>query len=193
LSIHSDHPFATPAAERDPVRRLRGRLPSPVTVWTSGTGSGRAGLTVSSTVVGEPDVLAGLVGPDTDLWERLEETGTAVVNVLTWRHRVLADVFAGLHPSPGGVFRTGGWTDSEYGPVLTDATAYALVRLREARPVGWSVLVEAQIVEVVLREDAGGDGEDGDGDGDGGDSLVYLRGRYRRPAPLTGSKPPQPR
>jgi flavin reductase (DIM6/NTAB) family NADH-FMN oxidoreductase RutF len=190
LSIHSDHPFATPAAERDPVRRLRGRLPSPVTVWTSGTGAGRAGLTVSSTIVGEPDVLAGLVGSDTDLWERLEETGAAVVNVLAWRHRVLADVFAGLHPSPGGVFRTGDWTDGQYGPVLTDAAAYVLIRLREARPAGWSLLVEAEIVEVVLGEGTDrGDVTEGDGE----DALVYLRGRYRRPAPLTGGRPPSSR
>jgi flavin reductase (DIM6/NTAB) family NADH-FMN oxidoreductase RutF len=175
LSIHSDHPFATPAAERDPVRRLRGRLPSPVTVWTSGTGAARTGLTVSSTVVAEPAVLAGLLGPDTDLWERLEETGRAVVNVLTWRHRTLADVFAGLHPSPGGMFRTGEWEESGHGPVLADAGAYALVRLRESRPMGWSVLVETEIVEVVLRDD------------DTVDPLLYLRGRYRRPAPAPGS------
>jgi flavin reductase (DIM6/NTAB) family NADH-FMN oxidoreductase RutF len=174
LSIHSDHPFATPEAERDPVRRLRGRLASPVTVWTTGDGGGRAGLTVSSTVIAEPSALYGLLGPDTDLWERLQETGTAVVNVLGWEHRVVADVFAGLHPSPGGMFRTGEWTAGEFGPELTGATAYARVRLREARPAGWSVLVETEIADVVFPDGAA-------------DPLLYLRGRYRRPAPAGGS------
>jgi flavin reductase (DIM6/NTAB) family NADH-FMN oxidoreductase RutF len=177
LSIHSDHPFATPEAERDPVRRFRGRLPSPVTLWSAGSGADRAGLTVSSTVVAEPSSLIGLLGPDTDLWERLEATGTAVVHVLTWEHRVVADVFAGLHPSPGGMFRTGEWTDGEYGPVLAGAPAYALVRLREARPLGWSLLVETEVADVVLPEGASADG------------LVYLRGRYRRPAPAGGASP----
>jgi flavin reductase (DIM6/NTAB) family NADH-FMN oxidoreductase RutF len=186
LSIHSDHPFATPAAERDPARRLRGRLPSPVTVWTSGDGGDRAGLTVSSTVLaeGDPALLLGLLGPDTDLWERLERTRTAVVNVLTWKHRVLADVFAGLHPSPGGMFRTGEWAQGDAGPVLRDAGAYATVRLRDAREAGRSLLVETEIVEVVLPDvGAAADSRNGSED----DALLYLRGRYRRPAPAGGS------
>lgn len=184
MSIHSDHPFATPAADRDPARRLRGRLASPVTVWTSGSGGDRAGLTVSSTMVveGESARLVGLIGPDTDLWDRLQETRTAVVNVLTWRHRVLADVFAGLHPSPGGMFRTGEWTQAEAGPVLRDAGAYATVRLRDSREVGWSLLVEAEILDVELPDLGGGTDED---------ALLYLRGRYRRPAPPGGSGPPR--
>jgi flavin reductase (DIM6/NTAB) family NADH-FMN oxidoreductase RutF len=173
VSIHSEHPFATPEAERDPVRRLRGRLTSPVTVWTAGTGAGRAGLTVSSTVIAEPSSLFGLLGPDTDLWERLQETGTAVVTVLGWEHRVVADVFAGLHPSPGGVFRTGEWTDGPCGPLLAGALAHAEVRLREARPAGWSLLVETEIGDVVLPAGAG-------------DPLLYFRGRYGRPAPRPG-------
>ncbi|HEV7826065.1 MAG TPA: flavin reductase family protein [Mycobacteriales bacterium] len=180
MSIHSDHPFATPDAERDPVRRLRGRLASPVTVWTAGGDRDRAGLTVSSTVIAEPSSLFGLLGPDTDLWERLEETGTAVVNVLGWEHRVVADVFAGLHPSPGGMFRTGEWTAARSGPVLTGALAYATVRLREARPAGWSLLVETEIVDVVLPDAAVSSAAVES-------PLVYFRGRYRRQAPAGGA------
>jgi flavin reductase (DIM6/NTAB) family NADH-FMN oxidoreductase RutF len=190
LSIHSDHPFATPAAERDPARRLRGRLPSPVTVWTSGVAGDRAGLTVSSTMVaeGEPALLVGLIGPDTDLWERLEQTRTAVVNVLTWKHRVVADVFAGLHPSPGGMFRTGDWAQGEAGPVLRGAGAYAVVRLRDARETGRSLLVETEIVDVELP-DLGHDAGSGDGADDA--ALLYLRGRYRHPAPARGAGAPR--
>ena len=50
MTIHSGHPFAD-GVPRDPVRQLRGRLVSPVTLWTAGDADRRAGLTVSSTEV----------------------------------------------------------------------------------------------------------------------------------------------
>ena len=40
MTIHSEHPFLEPEAERDPVRRLRGRLGGAVTLWTAGDGTG---------------------------------------------------------------------------------------------------------------------------------------------------------
>ncbi|MGH3508669.1 MAG: flavin reductase, partial [Nocardioidaceae bacterium] len=56
MTIRSEHPFADPEPARDVVRRFRGRLGGTVSVWTSGSGDGRVGLTVSSLVVaqGEP-------------------------------------------------------------------------------------------------------------------------------------------
>ena len=36
--IHEEHPFATPAELRDPVRQLRGRLAVPVTIIESAMG-----------------------------------------------------------------------------------------------------------------------------------------------------------
>ena len=41
--IHSSDPFATPEEERSPVRRLRGRLAAPVTLWTALETGNRAG------------------------------------------------------------------------------------------------------------------------------------------------------
>lgn len=163
-AIHSEHPFATPEGSRDPARQLRGRLVAPVTVWTSGT----AGLTVSSMVVaaGEPASVCALLDPDSDLAEALGDDGQAVVNVLRWRHRTVAEVFAGLHPSPGGVFRTGEWTDGPVGPVLVDAAAVAMVTVVDRRRVGWSDLVTATIDEVSASPDTG-------------DLLAHVRGRYR--------------
>ncbi|GIG71570.1 flavin reductase family protein [Phytomonospora endophytica] len=162
--IHADHPFAAPAGSRDPARQLRGRLVAPVTVWTSGT----AGLTVSSLVVaaGEPASVCALLDPDSDLAEALGDDGRAVVNVLRWRHRTVADVFAGLHPSPGGVFRTGEWVDGPVGPVLADAAGVALVTVVDRRRVGWNDLVTATVDEVTTSDDTG-------------DLLAYARGRYR--------------
>ncbi|MEV0648282.1 flavin reductase [Phytomonospora sp. NPDC050363] len=163
-AIHPDHPFAAPEGARDPARRLRGRLVAPVTVWTSGT----TGLTVSSMVVaaGEPSSVCALLDPDSDLAEALGDDGRAVVNVLRWEHRTVADVFAGLHPSPGGVFRTGEWTEGPVGPVLAGAAGVAVVTVVDRRRVGWNDLVTAVIDEVTASSDTD-------------DLLAYVRGRYR--------------
>ncbi len=166
MTIHSEHPFLDP--ESDPVRRLRGRIGGTVTLWTSGTDP-RAGLTVSSTMVagGEPGRMLGLLDPDSDLRDVLGETGRAVVHLLTWEHRDLAEAFAGQLPSPGGPFRMGEWEQISHGPRLVTAPSWATVELESAEPVGWSDLVITRIVDVVLGEDV--------------EPLVHRRGRYQRP------------
>lgn len=170
VSIHSEHPFLPPPRDRNAVRRLRGRLASPVTVWASGTDRSRAGLTVSSVLVadGDPAELVALIDPDSDFGGRVRQTRTAAVSVLGADHRGVADVMAGQAPSPGGTFRTGTWTDSEWGPVLDGATAWAGVRLGSGEPVrvGWSLLLRARIEQVTVADDDPA-------------VLAYLRGRYR--------------
>lgn len=174
MTIHSEHPFVPAETDRDPVRRLRGRVGGTVSLWTSGSGIERAGLTVSSYVIspGEPAHMVGLLHPESELLERLLETGTAVVQLLEWRDRELADVFAGLFPAPGGAFRRGTWEQTEWGPVLTTASAWAGVRVAgddgARRPVGWSDLVDTVVETVVIGE------ED--------EPLVHRRGRYVRPS-----------
>jgi flavin reductase (DIM6/NTAB) family NADH-FMN oxidoreductase RutF len=166
MTIHTEHPFLDPDA--DPVRRLRGRLGGAVTLWTSGSDP-RAGLTVSSVMVagGEPGRLLALVDPDSDLRSVIEQTGRAVVQLLEWDHRDLAEAFAGQLPSPGGPFRMGEWEQTEHGPRLASATTWAVVELESVEPVGWSDLVIARVADVVL--------------GDDGEPLVHRRGRYQRP------------
>ncbi|GAA5028128.1 hypothetical protein GCM10023258_23410 [Terrabacter aeriphilus] len=172
MTIHSEHPFETPDDDRDPLRRLRGRLGTTVSLWTSGEGVERAGLTVSSYLVsaGEPGRVVGLLHADSDLLERLDETGTAVVALLGWRQRELADVFAGVMPAPGGPFRLGTWEQTEWGPRLSSAPTWLGVRLDPAatHEVGWSVLVEAVVEHVAVGTDES--------------PLVHRRGRYQRPA-----------
>lgn len=172
MTIHGEHPFADPEPERDPARRLRGRLGGVVSLWTTGSGSARVGLTVSSVVVahGEPARVLGLLDPDADLVDALRGTRTAVVSLLSWEHRDLADAFAGVAPAPGGVFRLGTWTDTAWGPVLDGTTAWAGVRLEgEPTEVGWSVLVTGVVEHVELVEE--------------GHPLLHRRGRYVRPTP----------
>jgi flavin reductase (DIM6/NTAB) family NADH-FMN oxidoreductase RutF len=171
VTIHSEHPFDTPDEDRDPVRRLRGRVGATVSLWTAGRGVERAGLTVSSYLVatGDPGRVVGLLHPDSDLLERLEETGTAVVCLLGVRDQGLADAFAGVMPAPGGLFRLGTWEQTDWGPRPASVTTWTGVRLDAAtrHDVGWSVLVEAVVEHVALGP------EDG--------PLVHRRGRYQRP------------
>ena len=169
MTIHTEHPFLDPSA--DPVRRLRGRLGGAVTLWTSGdkdTVGARAGLTVSSLMVagGEPGYLLALVDPDSSLRDLIEETERAVVHLLRWEHRDLAEAFAGQMPAPGGPFTMGEWEQTEYGPRLLSASSWAAVELESLTSVGWSDLVTARIVEVVV--------------GDDDSSLEHRRGRYHR-------------
>ncbi len=177
MTIHSEHPFVPAESERDPVRQLRGRIGGTVSLWTSGSGAARAGLTVSSYLVapGEPAHVLGLLHPESDLLERLLETGRAVVQLLEWRDRHVADVFAGLLPAPGGPFRRGSWEQTEWGPVLTTASAWVGVRVADGLSapslptrcaVGWSDLVDTVVETVELRDEA--------------HPLVHRRGRYVR-------------
>jgi flavin reductase (DIM6/NTAB) family NADH-FMN oxidoreductase RutF len=170
LTIHSGHPFVEPESERDPVRRLRGRLGGTVTLWTSGAGRSRAGLTVSSLVVanGSPAHVLALLDPDCDFASVLVASGTAVVQLLEWSHRDLADAFAGLTPAPGGVFTLGVWHETDWGPRLEGASAWAGVRLsEEPRDVGWSLLVDTVLERVELGTES--------------HPLVHRRGSYVRP------------
>lgn len=163
MTIHSTHPFADP--EPDPVRRFRGRLTGAVALLTAD----RAGLTVSSLMVanGDPARVLALVDPDSDLAEAVARTGRAVVQLLSWSHRELAEAFAGTAPAPGGPFRTGDFVDSPWGPRLADVTTWAGVLLESAAPVGWSILLTLTVDEVTVGNDD--------------EPLVHRRGRYQRP------------
>ncbi|HLT10344.1 MAG TPA: flavin reductase family protein [Micromonosporaceae bacterium] len=170
MTIHATDPFATPDDAKSPVRRLRGRLPAAVTLWTVYDRERRpVGLTVSSTVVveGNPARLLGVLDPESAVWEALEVGKAFAVMALDDRHRRLADRFAGLMPAPGGPFAGHTWTETEYGPVLPEAAAWAACRLAETRPVGWSQLVEAVIEGVDVAGETPSP------------PLVHWRGRYR--------------
>ncbi|MFI5893172.1 flavin reductase family protein [Actinoplanes sp. NPDC051513] len=160
--IHSSDPFATPEEERSPVRRLRGRLAAPVTLWTA---PGPRGLTVSSMLVadGDPGRVLGLIDEESDLFPAIEREGRFAVAPLGPDDRQLADRFAGLMPAPGGLFATGEWVSTEYGPVPAGRT-WAGCRLESSRECGWAVLVEG-VIESISFEG-------------GARPLIHYRGRY---------------
>ncbi len=169
MTIHASDPFATPEDQRSPVRRLRGRHPAPVSLWTAGAGAGRAGLTVSSVLVvdGDPGRLLGILDPESELYATLEVAGRFAVARLDPDDQQLADRFAGLLPAPGGLFATGAWRQTAYGPVPEDAPrTWAGCVLDAARPFGFGMLVEAVIEQI----------EFGVSDA----ALAHFRGRYLR-------------
>ena len=166
MSIHSSDPFATPDDAKSPLRRLRGRLPAAVTLWTALGPDGRpAGLTVSSTVVvdGEPGRLLGVIDPESDLYVAVQHSGRFAVSVLRTSDRRVADIFAGIMPAPGGPFRDG-WVETAYGPVPAGELTWAGCRFDAARALGWGELVTATVEAVRLGEDD--------------PPLIHYRGRY---------------
>jgi flavin reductase (DIM6/NTAB) family NADH-FMN oxidoreductase RutF len=170
MTIHSEHPFLPPDDERDPVRRLRGRIGGVVSLWTTGSGPERFGLTVSSLMVaaGEPGHVLALIDPESAFADAVEQTRVAVVQLLTWDHRQIADAFAGQFPAPGGLFRMADWDETAWGPKLRDASTWAGVRVGDdLATVGWSTLVDGVIEHIDI--------------GDASTPLVHRRGRYVRP------------
>jgi flavin reductase (DIM6/NTAB) family NADH-FMN oxidoreductase RutF len=168
VTIHGEHPFMPPEGERSAVRRFRSRLPSPVTLWTSVYDGRRAGLTVSSIIVadGEPGFVIGVLDPDSDLCETIRASSRAVVGLLDDRHRGLADAFGYVAPAPGGPFKLGEWTDTDWGPALAGVT-WAGCELAVADPsyAGWGLQVRMEIRHVEIADaDAR--------------PIVHQRGRY---------------
>lgn len=172
MTIHSTHPFADP--DRDPVRRLRGRLGGAVSLWTAGDLAdqhGRAGLTVTSLMVaaGEPTRLLALVDPDSDLADVVADTGRCVAQLLAWEHRDLAEAFAGTAPAPGGPFRQAAFEQTAWGPRLVGVSAWVGLSVESTTTVGWSSLLTCVVDEVEVGEER--------------DPLAHRRGRWLRPAP----------
>lgn len=174
MTIHSEHPFADARGDRSPLRRFRGRMVSPVSIWTALGLRHRAGWTVSSFLVadGDPGEVVGIVDEDSDLGELLahpQAQPAVVVNLLGWPQRALADAFAGQAPAPGGVFRLGEWTESEWGPVLVGSAGWIGARLTAEPPghAGWGLLVRATVEHVELPDTAPDQAV-----------LLHTRGRY---------------
>ncbi len=163
--IGSD-PFATPDAQRDPARRLRGRLAAPVTVWTAVDADGAAvGLTVSSVLVveGAPAEMVGVIGPLSDLAEALGVGRRFVVHLLASDQARLAEQFAGRFP--GDPFAEQAWAASAWGPTLERLGTRASCTVTGRQPLGYGLLVRGRIDGVVLGGERPG-------------PLVHYRGRY---------------
>jgi 3-hydroxy-9,10-secoandrosta-1,3,5(10)-triene-9,17-dione monooxygenase reductase component len=179
-SLRYGDPWASALEAREPLRRLRGHLVLPVTVWTAGGGAGKSGeagelrgpemptvgLTVSSVLLsqGAPPMLAGLISPASDFADVLtaSASGRFVVQVLGSPHRRLAQHFAGELPAPDDHLAT---RPSPYGPVLEAVTDRVFCRMTGHKPFGWSLLVEAEVEATEV--------------GDSGKGLAWYRGAFQ--------------
>jgi flavin reductase (DIM6/NTAB) family NADH-FMN oxidoreductase RutF len=165
MTIHANDPFPQ---DRSPLRRLRGRMPATVTLWTGyGDGGRLAGLTVSSTLIaeGSPGSVVGLLDDESELYAAVLAARRFVVTMLGAEDGQLADRFAGLLPAPGGLFAQDPWEPSEFGPVRP-GRSWVGCTLTATKPVGYAVLVEATVDRVELVADEV--------------PLVRHRGRYVR-------------
>jgi 3-hydroxy-9,10-secoandrosta-1,3,5(10)-triene-9,17-dione monooxygenase reductase component len=157
VTIHASDPFATPEDARSPLRRLRGRMVTTVTLWTAYAADGRpAGLTVSSTVVadGDPGAILGLIDEESDLYSAMIASGRVAIAMLRDGDGQLADRFAGILPAPGGLFAEGTWLRTEYGPVRSGLPSWAGCMLASTEPVGYARLVRASVQSVQLDDPA---------------------------------------
>jgi 3-hydroxy-9,10-secoandrosta-1,3,5(10)-triene-9,17-dione monooxygenase reductase component len=163
--IHDNNPFL--GSDFNQTRRFRARLARAVTIVTAGVGSSATGLTVSSLLIieGEPSIAHVVVGPNTDLWETIAESGRFVIHVARSPHRHLSDDFAGMRPAPGGPFAGVAWSDSEWGPILTDLPDRAFCSMTSMDEEGWSGLVTAVVDQLEIT--------------DLSDPLIHFRGTYR--------------
>jgi 3-hydroxy-9,10-secoandrosta-1,3,5(10)-triene-9,17-dione monooxygenase reductase component len=158
-SLRYGNPWADPPTARDSLRRLRGHLVLPVTVWLAGgtaPDSPPVGLTISSVLLaqGEPPVLAGLVSPSSDLADRLAAPpGRFVVHLLAAAHRRLAQHFAGDVPAPPELLAT---TPSDHGPLLVAVGDRILCHAVSVKDFGWSLLAEAEVDGVEVADAAKG-------------------------------------
>lgn len=162
MTIHRSHPFADAAS--DPGRQFRGRLGGRVSLWTTGCGAGRGGLTVTSllAVGGTPWRVVAALDPDAEFTDALVAGRRAVVTLLQADQLRLAEAFGG-GPAPGGGFRIGEWIDTEWGPRPASAGNWAGVELETATPVGWSLLVTCTLARIEIADD---------------EPLFHQRGRY---------------
>jgi flavin reductase (DIM6/NTAB) family NADH-FMN oxidoreductase RutF len=170
VTIHHSHPFAVGEQDRNPLRRFRGRMPSPVSIWAATAHGTRAGWTLSSFLVadGDPGEVIGLIDEESPLADVLAESPTLTISLLGWGQRALADAFAGVAPAPGGPFALSNWQDTDWGPVLENSLGWIGARLKaDPDHAGWGLLLRAVVERVEIQPDAADD------------LLCYVRGRYR--------------
>ena len=128
---------------------------------------------------GEPSRLVALVGEATDLWFSIEQSGSFVLHVLGVDDRQISERFAGVRPSPGGLFVGLDVEDGPWGPMIATLGTRAHCRLERSVETGFHRLVTGLIDQIDLK--------------DLNEPLLYYRGRYRRlgdvPETSSGSNP----
>jgi flavin reductase len=150
------------------------RVPTCVTVVTTGGPAGRAGQTVSavSTASYEPPMLAVCIQGRSPANDAIVTNGYFAVNVLGLAHDHVADTFAG-RPWPGKQpwdFTCGDWSVGGDGlPRLGDAPLVATCRLVSTVEAGGHLLHLGEVADLAAHD---------------GEPLVYAARRYGRHVPI---------
>ena len=156
------------------MRRLRGRMAAPVTVWTARDAAGApAGITMSSVLVveGNPPEVLGLVDPLSAFWHAVQETGSFVVQVLGADQVDIARQFA--LQLPVDPFEGVALTSTQWGPAIDNVTTRAGCLLMHSVEAGYGSLVRARIDEIIVDDVANR-------------PLIHYRGLYLSAGPLRG-------
>ena len=151
--IGSD-PNRPPVDDMDPVRRLRGQLNAPVTVWTTyADDRSQIGITVSSLLIAEGDTpsIMGLISPLSDFWDAVQVTKRFIVHVLSADQVDIAERFALRYP--GDLFEGLSTTRSDHGPLLEDVPTRAKCSVTAQLEAGWSTLLKGALEEATATED----------------------------------------
>jgi 3-hydroxy-9,10-secoandrosta-1,3,5(10)-triene-9,17-dione monooxygenase reductase component len=146
--IGSD-PLWVPEDAKDPVRRLRGQLAAPVSVWTTYAPDGSGvGITVSSVLIAEdhtPSIM-GLIAPLSDFWDAVQASKRFVIHVLSADQVRIADQFALRYP--GDAFEGLSTSMSDHGPILDDVPTWAKCSLTARLEAGWSLLLKGSLEDI---------------------------------------------
>ncbi|MBI3968555.1 MAG: flavin reductase [Chloroflexi bacterium] len=152
-----------------PMRQVRRRYASGVTVVTTVTEEGFHGITVSAFCFGslEPPLVLGCLGSVGQAAEYVTSSGIFAVSFLDWRQQFLADRFAGRAPAVNRRFEGVPYEVKVTGaPVLRNSVGWVDCQLVESRPLGDHTLVVGRVVA----------GEPGAA----GDPLLFCEGRFGR-------------
>jgi len=110
-------------------------------------------------------MVCAAVGPNSDLYDIAARTGKFIVHLCQPGQSGIADVFAGIRPSPGGLFAGLDVEDTEFGPSIRVMPGRAYCTDATIEPIGWSGLLTGTIESVAF--------------GDNPEPLIHYRGNYR--------------
>ncbi|GAB3861810.1 flavin reductase family protein [Micromonospora andamanensis] len=168
-----DEAAAPAAVTIQALREAFAHLPAAVTVVTTLTPDGPAGMTASavSSLSLDPPLLLICAANTSGTLARLRAHGRFAVNTLPAGHRTLAHTFANPEPHPGHRFTCVPYRIVDAVPVLSDALTVFTCAVEQTHPGGDHTIVVGRITAVSHHP---------------GQPLLWHARSYRRLAPAAG-------
>lgn len=160
--------MAEPTRTQPDFRAAMANLSAAVNVITTDGRYGKAGLTISAacSVTDSPPTVLVCVNRSSGSHDVLVGNGRLCVNVLACEHEDLAMHFAGATQVPTAErFTDDRWNLDDYGvPVLRDAAAAVIGRIRAGRELGSHTVLFVDVEQVYTQDEVG--------------ALVYFQRRF---------------